>query len=74
MKMENLMWNDLLVEELHQQRREHAKRFSFDVAMIFAHYCAQQRRPSRADAQVVSLTSAVAAKAKRAPRRRDLAV
>ena len=68
------MWNDPLVEELHQQRREHAKRFGFDVAKIFAHYRAQQRRPSRAGAQVVSLTSAAAAKAKRAPRRREPAV
>ena len=64
------MWNDPLVEELHQQRQEHAKRFGFDVAKIFAHCRAQQRRPSRAEAKVVEAASATAVKAKRAPRRR----
>ena len=70
MKMENIMWNDPLVEELHQQRQEHAKRFGFEVAKIFAHYRAQQRRPSRAGAKVVEAASATAVKVKRAPRRR----
>ena len=69
MKMENIMWNDPLVEELHQQRQEHAKRFGFDVAKIFAHYRAQQRRPSRAEAKVVQATTTTV-KLKRAPRRR----
>lgn len=64
------MWTDPLVEELHQQRREHAQRYGFDVAKVFAYYRAQQRRASRVGARVVSLAESVPVAEKPAPRRR----
>ena len=64
------MWTDPLVEELHQQRREHAQRFGFDVAKIFAHLRAQQRRVSRVGARVVTLAKNATEAEKPAPRRR----
>lgn len=69
MKMEKIMWTDPLVEELHRQRREHAARFGFDVAKVFAHYREQQRRASRVGGEVISLAVPNARPAKPAPRR-----
>ena len=64
------MWTDPLVEELHQQRREHALHFGFDVAKVFAYYRARQRRASRVGARVVSLAESISVVKKPAPRRR----
>ena len=36
------MWKDPIVEELHRLRREHAKRFNYDLKAIFEDLAREQ--------------------------------
>ena len=40
------MWKDPIVEEIHQFRAEHAKRFNNDLKAIFEDFKAQERQSS----------------------------
>jgi len=40
------MWKDPIVEEIHQFREEHAKRFNYDLKAIFEDFKAQERQSS----------------------------
>jgi hypothetical protein len=41
-----MMWKDPIVEEIHQFREEHAKRFNYDLKAIFEDFKAQERHSS----------------------------
>ncbi len=41
------MWKDTIIEELHQFREEHAKKFNYDLKAIFDDLKTQEKHSTR---------------------------
>jgi hypothetical protein len=41
------MWNDLIIEEIHSIRKEHAEKFNYDLDAIVKDYQRQQKQSGR---------------------------
>ena len=41
------MWKDSIIEELHQFREEHAKKFNYDLKTIFDDLKVQERKSTK---------------------------
>lgn len=49
------MWTDPIAEEIHQQRKQHAAEFGFDVHRVYLELKRLDESPSPLDAPVVTL-------------------
>ncbi len=49
------MWTDPIVEELHEQRKQHAAKLGFDVHRVYLELKKLDESSSAGDAPVVSL-------------------